>query len=85
MVWAVRFTAAAEKQLSKLDPPAQRRIINFLNDIAQGKPRDSGKALRGDEHAWRYRVGDYRIVCDLVDRDLVVYVIRIGHRSKVYR
>ena len=85
MAWAVRFTAAAEKQLAKLDRPVQRRILKFLENIVKGDPRDKGKALQGDERAWRYRVGDYRIVCDLVDRDMMVYVIRIGHRSEVYR
>lgn len=85
MAWAVRFIAAAEKQLSKLDRPVQRRILKFLEELAQGNPRDKGKALQGDEHAWRYRVGDFRIVCDLVDREMVVYVIRVGHRREVYR
>jgi len=85
LTWAVRFTAAAEKQLSKLDRPVQRRILKFLEEIAQGDPRDKGKAMQGDAHAWRYRVGDYRIVCDLVDLELVVYVIRVGHRGEVYR
>ena len=56
MAWAVRFTAAAEKQLSKLDRPVQRRILEFLEEIAQGDPRGKGKAMRGDAHAWRYRV-----------------------------
>ena len=85
MAWAVSFTAAAEKQPSRLDPPVQRRILKFLEEIAQGDPRGKGKAMQGDAHAWRYRVGDYRIVCDLVDHGLVVYVIRVGHRGEVYR
>lgn len=85
MAWAVRLTAPAGKQLSKLDRPVQRRILKFLEEIAQGDPRDKGKALQGDEHAWRYRVGDYRIVCDLMDREMMVYVIRVGHRREVYR
>ena len=85
MTWAVKFTAAAEKQLAKLDRPVQRRIFKFLEDIVKGDPRDKGKTLQGDEHAWRYRVGVYRIVCDLVDREMVVYVIRVGHRREVYR
>ena len=85
MAWTLRFTAAAEKQLSKLDRPVQRRMLKFLEELAQGDPRGKGKALRGDAHAWRYRVGDYRIVCDLVDLELVVYIIRVGHRSEVYR
>lgn len=85
MGWAVRFTAAAEKQLSKLDRTVQCRILKFLEEIVQDDPRGKGKAMQGDAHAWRYRVGDYRIVCDLIDRELVVYVIRLGHRGEVYR
>ena len=84
-MWTVRFTAAAEKQLAKLDPPVRRRIFRFLEIIAQDNPRLKGKAMRGDNHAWRYRIGDYRVICDLVDRERVVYIIRIGHRSNVYR
>ena len=60
-------------------------MLKFLEQIAQADPRSKGKAMQGDMHAWRYRVGDYRIVCDLVDRELVVYVIRVGHRGEVYR
>lgn len=85
MAWTVRFTSAAEKQLSKLDRPVQRRIVEFLQDLSEGDPRSSGKAMRGDAHAWRYRVGDYRLVCDLADKELIVYIIRVGHRREVYR
>ena len=85
MAWTVKVTTAAEKQLSKLDRPVQRRILLFLNDLAQGDPRGKDKALQGDAHAWGYRVGDYRLICDLVDGDMIVYVVRIGHRSDVYR
>jgi mRNA interferase RelE/StbE len=85
LVWSARFTAAAEKQLSKLDRPIQRRILAFLEELAQSDPRSKGKALRGDAHAWCYRVGDYRVICDLADDQMVVYVIRVGHRREVYR
>jgi len=85
LAWTVRFTAAAEKQLSRLDRPIQRRILAFLELLVQGDPRSSGRALRGDAHAWRYRVGDYRLICDLVDDQVLVYVIRVGHRREVYR
>lgn len=85
MAWRLRFTAVAEKQLAKLDRLVQRRVVKFLEKIAQGDPRAKGKAMQGDAHAWRYRVGDHRIVRDLVDRELVVYVIRVGHRGEVYR
>ena len=85
MAWTIRFTTAAERQLSKLDRPVQRRILEVLEEIAQGDPRGKGKAMQGDAHAWRYRMGNYRVLCDLVDRELVVYVIRVGHRGEVYR
>jgi len=85
LAWAARFTAAAEKQLSKLDQPIQRRIVAFLEELVRGDPRRRGKALRGDAHAWRYRVGDYRVICDLADEQMFVYVIRVGHRREVYR
>jgi len=85
LAWTARFTAAAEKQLSKLDRPIQRRILAFLEDLAQVNPRSKGKALRGDARAWRYRVGDYRVICDLADEEMIVYVIRVGHRREVYR
>ena len=85
MAWTVRITAAAEKQLSKLDRSVQRRVLVFLETLTVGDPRVKGKAMRGDVRAWRYRVGNYRLICDLMDRELVVYVVRVGHRSEVYR
>lgn len=41
--------------------------------------------MQGDAHAWRYRVGEFRIVCDLFDEELLAYVIRVGHRREVFR
>ena len=48
-------------------------------------PRRVGKAMRGDQRAWRYRVGDYRFTCDIQDATQVVSIVRIGHRKDVYR
>ena len=85
MAWTVRFAAGAEKTLLKLDPPIARRIIRKLDQITAGDPRRTGEALQGDERAWRYRVGDWRLICDLDDGLRILYVVRIGHRSDVYR
>jgi mRNA interferase RelE/StbE len=85
LVWNVRLGAGAEKTLLKLDPPVARRIIRKLDEIAAGDPRRSGEALQGDERAWRYRIGDWRVICDLADGSRTIYVVRIGHRSEVYR
>lgn len=85
MAWTVQLAAAAEKTLLSLDPPVARRIVKKLEEIAAGDPRRTGEPLQGDERAWRYRVGDWRIICALVDRTRIVNVVRIGHRSDVYR
>ena len=85
MAWTVQFAAAAEKTLLRLDPPVARRIAKKLGDIAAGDPRRIGEPLQGDERAWRYRLGDWRIICDLVDRTRTINVVRVGHRSDIYR
>lgn len=85
MAWTVQLAAAAEKTLLKLDPPVARRIVRKLDQIAAGDPRSVGEPLQGDERAWRYRVGDWRIICDLANASRIINVVRIGHRSDVYR
>jgi len=87
MAWRVEFTSRAERELGRLDAPIRVRILKFLAErvAAAGNPRTLGKALTGS-HAgtWRYRVGDYRILCRIEDDRLVVLVVDIGHRSSVY-
>jgi len=88
LVWTVRFEPRAEKELAKLDRPMQKRIVIFLRERVAGDsdPRSTGKPLRGEKaELWRYRVGDYRIVCRIEDAFLVVVVVRVGHRKDVYR
>ena len=85
MAWIVRLAAGAEKTIQKLDPPVARRLVRKLDQIAAADPRRTGQAMQGDDRAWRYRIGDWRIVCDLDDASRVLYVVRIGHRSDVYR
>ena len=89
MPWTVEFDAAAAKELRKLDPPVARRIVVFLRErlAPLADPRSIGEVLRGDEFGefWKYRLGDYRVVARIVDRRLIVIVVRIGHRRDVYR
>lgn len=89
MAWTIRYTDTARKQLRKLDKPAARRILDFLDERVAGaqNPRDSGKALTGPMLGtfWRYRVGDYRIICEIQDGILCVLVIEVGHRREIYR
>lgn len=88
MAWTVEVSAAARKQLDKLGSQEAARITRYLRDrVAPSEdPRQFGKALAGELSGyWRYRVGDYRIVCRLIDDRLVVLVVDIGHRREIYR
>lgn len=87
-MWNVELDERARRALRKLDPSIQSEIVRFLRTrIATPEdPRRFGKPLRHDlKGLWRYRVGDYRLVCQIENGRLVVLVIGIGHRSTVYR
>lgn len=73
--------------MKKLDKTIARRIIAKLREIAQYEdPRAIGKPLTGNlTGLWRYRVGDYRIICHIEDRILLVLVVDIAHHSRVYK
>jgi len=86
--WQVEFSRTAERQITKLDQEAQSSILRFLRERVQSAPdpRQVGRPLRGDKKGlWRYRVGDYRIICDIQDERVVVLVLLVGHRKDVYR
>lgn len=89
MAWRIDLTATAAKQLGKLDKAEARRITVFLRQrlAALDDPRSMGKALTGPQLGtyWRYRVGDYRILCDIQDGALCILVIEVGNRREVYR
>jgi mRNA interferase RelE/StbE len=87
MGWKIEITPEAEAGLEKLGTAEARRILSFLHTRLQNmeNPRDSGKLLKGVlREFWRYRVGDYRILCRIEDNVLTVFVVQIEHRSKVY-
>lgn len=89
MAWKVELSATADRELSRLDPQHSRRIFKFLqNRVARlDDPRSIGEALHGSRlgEFWKYRVGDYRLLCRVEDDRLVVLVLRIGHRREIYR
>ncbi len=88
MAWTIKYAETARKQLVKLDKPAARRIADFMDErIAAGtNPRNLGKTLKGPlGEFWRYRVGHYRILCEIQDGLLIVLVLQIGNRREVYR
>ena len=87
MSWVYRFDARALKELLKLGKQAQSEIINYLDErvAGNGDPRRFGKGLRADlAGLWRYRVGDYRILCQIRDGELLILVVAVGHRRDIY-
>lgn len=88
MAWQVEFDPDALKELMRLDRPVQIRLIAFLRDrlAPLDDPRSLGEALSGSRLGsyWKYRVGDWRIVCDIQDQRVVVRVLRLGNRREVY-
>jgi mRNA interferase RelE/StbE len=88
LAWTIEYTDVARTQLRKLDKAAARRILNYMDQriACLDDPRSAGKALRGPlGDFWRYRVGEYRIICELHDQTLRVLVVHIGNRKDVYR
>jgi mRNA interferase RelE/StbE len=88
LAWRIEFDPRAEKDFRKIGPDATRRIRQYLYEqiASLAEPRQRGKALKGQwAEYWRYRIGDYRVVCELRDETLVVLVVRVAHRKEVYR
>jgi mRNA interferase RelE/StbE len=88
MVWKIELGPTAENEISKLDRQIAIRILKFLKTslYKSDNPRLLGESLKGKlgEH-WKYRVGDYRIICDIVDKTVTVLILKIGNQKEVYR
>jgi len=88
LAWQIEFDSEAESDLRKMDREMQCRVLRYLREkIATGKdPRRFGAPLRRElSGLWKYRLGDYRIICRIEDKKVVVYVIRVGHRKDIYK
>ena len=86
-MWKLVVSKKADKQISKLDAANRRKVERWLMEHIEGceNPRLHGHALHGSEgDYWTYRIGDYRVVCDIQDDELVVLAIRVEHRREVY-
>ena len=87
MAWIVEYTDFATSKLESIDKTMADRIKKYLDEkIATDlNPRRLGKSLHGNLSGyWRYRVGDYRIICEIHDEEVIVLVIDVGHRSRIY-
>lgn len=85
MTYRVDFTTAAGRQVKELPKPARTRVLAAISALADD-PRPTGaRKLVGEDIAWRIRVGDYRVIYDVVDQALTVIVVRASHRRDGYR
>ena len=87
MAWTIEYDPGAILDLKKLDRSIRREIVEYMENrsLRRLDPRSFGKPLRGSKFGlWRYRVRDYRIVCELRDSRAVVLVVVVGHRRSVY-
>jgi len=87
MAWTIEFDPDARRELEKLDKTISDRILKFLRErvVTLDDPRRIGERLHGPlRQYWKYRVGDYRLICSVKEDRLVVIVVRVGHRREIY-
>lgn len=87
MKYNVEYSKMAQKQMKKLGNYTKVMLMNWItkNLVDCDNPRNHGKALKGNlKDQWRYRVGNYRILCDIEDDRLIILVINVGHRKEIY-
>jgi mRNA interferase RelE/StbE len=87
MIWQVKFDDRASKELRKLDQQSQKRILIWIREnlATSESPRRKGKSLKGSmKGLWRYRIGDYRIISQIKDDEVLILIVRVGHRKDIY-
>lgn len=87
MKYKIKYTDKYDKSFKKLDKPVQKIILKWIKVHLYNceNPRLYGKALTGNlRNYWRYRVGNYRIIAEIKDNELIVLVVDVGHRRKIY-
>jgi mRNA interferase RelE/StbE len=89
MAWTIKLREGAQKDLKRLDREVAKRILRFLFEKLSTleDPRMLGESLKGPKFGqyWKHRVGDYRIISEILDTQLIVEVVSIGHRREIYR
>ncbi len=88
MIYELKYEAKAVKQIKKLDSATRKLIKSWIekNLLNTDNPRQHGKGLTGSlSQYWRYRVGDYRILAEINDTEIVIIIVEVGHRREIYR
>lgn len=87
MIYRVEFTSRFAKEFKKLDRYTQRMLKAWIDKNLVGceNPRIHGKGLTANRSGqWRYRIGDYRLICEINDGELIILALSVGHRREVY-
>ncbi|MBT3279370.1 MAG: type II toxin-antitoxin system RelE/ParE family toxin [Phycisphaerales bacterium] len=85
MAWEVTIRKSARKEIRTLPHSVQRRVFGALDILSQDPTPPQSRKLVGREKTYRFRVGDYRIVYEIIEQQLLVHVIRVAHRKDIYR
>jgi len=85
-MWKLEFSKLAERDVLSFDKTVQEALAKYFQKVIEsGNPRSFGKALTGNKKGlWRYRIGDYRAICEIMNNELKIIAVRIGHRNKIY-
>jgi len=83
--YRIAFTPAAQRQFAALDPPTRRRVAHRIDALSPAPRPPGAEILKGGEGELRIRVGDWRVIYSVQDDELLILVIKVGHRSDVYR
>ena len=88
MIYELKYEARAVKQIKKLDPATRKLIKSWIekNLLNTDNPRQHGKGLTVSlSQYWRYRVGDFRILAEINDAEIIIIIVEVGHRRDIYR
>ncbi len=86
-MWTIKLNPSASKALKLLNKQSKQRLESFIDELAgTDNPRNKGKSLKGNlKGLWRYRVGDYRLICQIKDKELIILIVEIDHRKDIYK
>jgi len=84
-VYRVELSRAAEKAIRGLERKMQVRIASRIRQLGENPRPHDAKKLRGEQGVYRVREGDYRILYEIFDKKLLIYLLQVGHRREIYR
>lgn len=83
--YSIAISPRARNEIDSLDKPIKRRIAVSIEGLAKNPHPAGSKKLQGKDDTWRIRVGDYRVLYDIKNKELIILVVKVGHRREVYR